>query len=310
MLIFIKLILFALTTTAFICYIHFAYTLDVYFQWIFNNNIQDMQQYDYIVVGAGSAGAILAMRLAEDKHNVLLLEAGGTAPPFLDIPLLAPIIQQTAYDWQYITVPQKYACKGLVNNQSRWPRGKILGGSSCLNYMAYVLGHRLDYDKWFPDFLESIAENNKSVVTSELRWNSNFADITLQAISELNHDIGDMNSKLNTGFMKAQLTMEDGKRWSTDKIMHKKSHPTLTILTHARANKVLVNLDKAEGIEFVRFGSKYISMARKGIILSAGAIESPKLLMLSGIGPREHLEDLAVIYYYQPKILLSLLVIV
>jgi len=105
----------------------------------------------------------------------LLLEAGGNVPFFLDIPLLGPLIQNSVYDWQYATVSQEHACKGLINNvniltylciytknldnyqdflqQSRWPRGKILGGSSRLNYMAYVLGHRLDYEKWFPDFV-------------------------------------------------------------------------------------------------------------------------------------------------------------
>ncbi|XP_011140802.2 glucose dehydrogenase [FAD, quinone] isoform X2 [Harpegnathos saltator] len=295
MLIFIKSISFVFLTaliTIFIIYIHFAYILDIYFQWIFNNNVQDMQQYDYIVVGAGSAGAILAAHLAEDEHKVLLLEAGGTAPPFLSIPLLAPAIQKTVYDWQYVTVPQKYACRGLINNQSIWPRGKVLGGSSRLNYMAYVLGHKLDYEEWFPDFL--LAENNDSVSTSELRWQSDFANVILEAIKELNYDIGNMNKKLTTGFMKVQLTMENGERWSSEKILHKKCKYSPVILTHTFATKVLVNLNKAEGIEFVRFGSKYTAVAKKGVILSAGVIESPKLLMLSGIGPRKHLNDLNI----------------
>ncbi|KAL6263737.1 hypothetical protein P5V15_003822 [Pogonomyrmex californicus] len=115
--------------------------------------------------------------------------------------------------------------------------------------MAYVLGHRLDYEKWFPDFI---------------------------------------------GFMKTQLTMENGKRWSSDRILNWKVNRALTILTHAHANKILVNLDKAEGIEFVRFGNKYTAIAKKGVILSAGAIESPKLLMLSGIGPKKHLETVGI----------------
>ncbi|XP_029671700.1 glucose dehydrogenase [FAD, quinone]-like [Formica exsecta] len=297
MFLFTKSVLFVFTgafTTIFLFYIHFAYMLDVSLQW-FSNNVRDMQQYDYIVVGAGSAGTIMATRLAEDKQSVLLLEAGGTAPLFLDIPLLAPMIQKTAYDWQYITVPQEHACKGLINNQSRWPRGKIVGGTSRLNYMAYVLGHRLDYETWFPDFMESVAENNKLVSIGELRWSSDFADVFLKAVKELNHDIGDMNLRLDTGFMKAQLTMENGRRWSLDKVLHQKSnYPNLTILTHARANKILVNFDKAEGIEFLRFGNKYTAIAEKGIILSAGAIESPKLLMLSGIGPKKHLKDLNI----------------
>ncbi|XP_072767522.1 glucose dehydrogenase [FAD, quinone] [Anoplolepis gracilipes] len=297
MFLFTKSLLFIFTGTSitlFLFYIHFAYMLDLYLQW-FYNNVRDMQEYDYIVVGAGSAGTILATQLAEDKQSVLLLETGGTAPFFLDIPLLAPMIQKTAYDWQYITVPQEHACKGLINNQSRWPRGKIVGGTSRLNYMAYVLGHRQDYETWFPDFMESIVENNKLVSIDELRWSSDFADVFLKAVKELNHNIGDMNLQLDTGFMKAQLTMENGRRWSSDKVLHQKSnYPNLTILTHARATKVLVNLDKAEGIEFLRFGNKYTAIAEKEIILSAGVIESPKLLMLSGIGPKKHLKDLNI----------------
>ncbi|XP_014477968.1 PREDICTED: glucose dehydrogenase [FAD, quinone]-like [Dinoponera quadriceps] len=295
MLIFMKSIQFMLLSISiivFIFYIHFAYLVDIYLQWIFNNNIKDMQQYDYIIVGAGSAGATLATHLTEGNHSILLLEAGGIPPLFLDIPFLASAIQKTAYDWQYVTVPQKHACKCLVNNQSIWPRGKILGGSSRLNYMAYVLGHQLDYGEWFPDFLQIVAENNDSVSISELKWQSDFANVILEALKELSHDVGDMNTKLDTGFMKVQLTMKNGKRWSTDQLLYEKHG--LTILTHALATKILVNSDKAEGIEFIRLDKKYTAMAKKGVILSAGVIESPKLLMLSGIGPRKHLEDLNI----------------
>ncbi|XP_012235578.1 glucose dehydrogenase [FAD, quinone]-like [Linepithema humile] len=295
--IFIKLLLLVLIstlTTIFFSYIYFAYILDVYFH-LFFDNVQNMQQYDYIVVGAGSSGAILATLLAEDnKYNVLLLEAGGDPPPFFDIPLIAPMIQKTPYDWQYITIPQEHACKALINNQSRWPRGKILGGTSRLNYMAYVLGHWMDYEKWFPDFTEAVAKNDDSVSISELRWNSMFADIILEALRELKHDVGNINLQLSTGFMKAQLTMKNGKRWSSDKVLYQKRNHALTILTHAYVTKILVNLDKAEGVEFIRFSEKYIAVANKGIILTAGAIESPKLLMLSGIGPKKHLEDLGI----------------
>ncbi|KAL0122268.1 hypothetical protein PUN28_007183 [Cardiocondyla obscurior] len=174
--------------------------------------------------------------------------------------------------------------------QSRWPRGKILGGSSRLNYMAYVLGHQLDYETWFPDF-DEFTKTDESISISKLKWNTDFADIFLEAIKESNHNISDLNLQLNTGFMKAQLTMENSKRWSSDKLLYKKFNNHLTVLTHAHATKILINLDKTEGIEFIRFGNKYTAIGKEGVILSAGAIESPKLLMLSGIGPKEHLKE-------------------
>ncbi|XP_011873623.1 PREDICTED: glucose dehydrogenase [FAD, quinone]-like [Vollenhovia emeryi] len=296
MFIFIRALLLVLISTLimlFLFYIRFTFILDTYFQWFFND-VRDMQQYDYIVVGAGSAGTVLAKHLAEDKHSVLLLEAGGTAPFFLDIPLLGPLIQNTVYDWQYVTVPQEHACKGLINNQSRWPRGRILGGSSRLNYMAYVLGHRLDYEKWFPDFAESVTESAESLSISELRWNSDFAEVILKAIEELNYNVSSVNAQLDTDFMKVQLTMENGGRWSSDKILYEKPNRLLTVCTHAHATKILINSNKAEGIEFVKFGRKYTAIAKHGVILSAGVIESPKLLMLSGIGPKEHLQEFGI----------------
>lgn len=103
-------------------------------------------------VGAGSAGSILAKRLADAGANILLVEAGGVPSYFFNIPIFTPLFLNTVYDWQYVTVPQENACKGLTNNQSAWPAGKILGGSSRINNMIYVRGHPKDYDPWFLDY--------------------------------------------------------------------------------------------------------------------------------------------------------------
>ncbi|XP_017765035.1 PREDICTED: glucose dehydrogenase [FAD, quinone]-like [Eufriesea mexicana] len=274
-------------------YLNLLYFFDIYKQWFFND-IKDFQLYDFIIVGAGTAGAILTTKLTEYGYTILLLEAGGTAPPFLDIPLLAPLIQNTPYDWKYITVPQQHACKGLKNNQSKWPMGKILGGTSRLNYMLYVRGHPLDYNDWFPDFTEPIKKNGGPIPVSDSEWNTGLADIILKGLQELHQDIGNINDNLKNGFMKVQLSMENGKRWSTDKLLHENLKNKLTIITHAYVENVLMQSNRAVGVQFVALNKTFKAMAEKGVILCAGAIGSPKILMLSGIGPKKHLEDLNI----------------
>merc|ERR1719232_1247166 len=104
--------------------------------------------YDYIVAGAGSAGCVVAGRLAEAGYSVLLVEAGGPAPVLAHIPGMVGFLQNSPIDWAYRTEPQTHSQWGYVNNASSWPRGKVLGGSSILNYMFYMRGHSKDYDEW------------------------------------------------------------------------------------------------------------------------------------------------------------------
>ncbi|XP_053977905.1 glucose dehydrogenase [FAD, quinone]-like isoform X1 [Hylaeus volcanicus] len=274
-------------------YLSFTYFFDNYKHRFFND-LNDLQVYDYIVVGAGTAGATLSARLAEQGHEILLLEAGGVAPPFLDIPLLAPLIQNSPYTWQHVTVPQQNACKGLTNNQSRWPMGKLLGGSSRLNYMLYVRGHPSDYDEWFPDFIEPITQNGGPMHICDLQWNTSLANVVLKGLEEMHQHIGNINKDYKHGFMKAQLSMKDGKRWSTDMLLYANFKKKITIITHAHVEKVLIESNRAIGIQFTTLNKIFKAIARKGVILSAGAIGSPKILMLSGIGPRKHLEELQV----------------
>ncbi|XP_033340102.2 glucose dehydrogenase [FAD, quinone] [Megalopta genalis] len=289
-------IIFAVTSTVAIIfsnYLRFTYFLDI-FSYKFFNGINDLQVYDYIIVGAGTAGATISARLAEYGYTVLLLEAGGVPPPFLDIPLLAPLIQNSPYDWQYTTVPQQNACKGLVNNQSRWPMGKLLGGTSRLNYMLYVRGHPLDYSDWLPDFIEPTKQNGGPMNINALKWNTNLSDIILKGLEELHQSIGNINEELKIGFMKPQLSMENGKRWSTDKLLHTNVQNRVNVITHAHVEKVLIESKKAVGVQFMSLNKVFKAIAKRGVILSAGAIGSPKILMLSGIGPKKHLEDLKI----------------
>ncbi|XP_015599134.1 glucose dehydrogenase [FAD, quinone] isoform X2 [Cephus cinctus] len=276
----------------FVYYLQLALIIEQCRDWLFKT-IQNDQVYDYIV-GAGSAGSVLAAKLANAKYKTLLIEAGGTPPAFFNIPILSPLFQQSVYDWQYSTVPQHHSCKGLINNQSVWPAGKILGGSSRLNYMAYVCGHAEDYADWFPDFIEPIIEKNGSLHVKEILWPTELSTAVLKGITEMGHSIRNINKELRTGFMKVQLTMKNGERWSSDQILHTKHLSTLTVITNAHVTKVLFKSNKAAGVEFVKFHTPLQSLAKKGIIISAGAIGSPKLLMLSGIGPKDHLQDLKI----------------
>ncbi|XP_003705938.2 alcohol dehydrogenase [acceptor] [Megachile rotundata] len=296
MLIFTKFIAFTVTSLMvflFSNYLSFTYFFDSYTHW-FYSKINDFEIYDYIIVGAGSAGATLSARLAENGYKVLLLEAGGAAPPFIDIPLLAPLIQNTPYDWNYMTVPQDNACKSLMHNRSKWPMGKLLGGTSQLNYMLYVRGHPLDYNEWFPDFIEPTTENGGPMHISDLQWHTDVANAILEGLKELHQDIGNINHDLKNGFMKAQIFSKNGKRWSTDKLLYKDFKDKLFIRTHAYVEKVLMESNRAVGVQYTTLNKTFKAIANHGVILSAGAIGTPKILMLSGIGPKDHLKDLKI----------------
>lgn len=270
-------------------------------------------------MGAGSAGAVLANRLSEDPAiKVLLLEAGGSENIFSDIPIAAATLQLTPIDWAYKTEPQELSCFGLENHQSNWPRGKILGGSSVLNYMLYVRGNKRDYDNWaangaygwswqevLPYFIKS-EDNQDPAVTSNgyhgtggLLTVSNPPDSTpiSFAFTEAGKQLGyahiDYNGPTQTGFSIPQATMRNGARCSTSKafLSSAKDRPNLHVITFAYVTKVVFNeFKRAVAVQFDRFQLSHQVYARKEIILSGGAINTPQLLMLSGIGPRDELE--------------------
>ncbi|XP_029851198.2 glucose dehydrogenase [FAD, quinone] [Ixodes scapularis] len=277
------------------------------------------QEYDYIIVGAGSAGAVLANRLSADPGlQVLLLEAGGSENVLADIPLVAATLQGSALDWGYRTITQEAACFGLHEGKSRWPRGKVLGGSSVLNYMLYVRGSPRDYDSWEeqgavgwswadvrPYFLRSehnrdpdIARNGHHNVGGPLSvmrapYATPLASAFVEAGVHLGYPARDINAGQLTGFMIPQGTLLDGRRHSTrraflDPVL---GRDNLHIAVFSHATKVELDASKtARGVHFERFGVPQVARVRKEVLLSAGAIGTPQLLMLSGIGPRSHLE--------------------
>ncbi|XP_008553797.1 glucose dehydrogenase [FAD, quinone] isoform X1 [Microplitis demolitor] len=261
----------------FINYLNIYFLLSSVIDYL-TNNLQDGQTYDYVIVGAGSAGITLAAKLIDAGHKIIIIEAGGTAPTFADIPVLAPLFQLSNYDWQYKTVPQNHSCKALINNQSLWPMGKILGGSSRLNYMAYVEGHQDDY-WWFDDYHNHKLSNES---TESPRWCSELCEAILQSVEEINQ-----SKKIDESFdfNKVKLTITDGERWSTDRLLKPRYGNNL---------KIKFKSNKAESVELTKWGKRFVVYGSKGVIISAGAIGTPKLLMLSGIGPRNQLEKLNI----------------
>ncbi|KAH0535514.1 glucose dehydrogenase [FAD, quinone]-like isoform X1 [Cotesia glomerata] len=273
--------IYAIAVFFFINYLNIFYSISTLIDYL-GSNFENGQFFDYVIVGAGSAGITLAAKLTDAGHKVVIIEAGGPAPPFADIPVLASLFQLSNYDWQYKTTSQKHACKALINNQSRWPMGKILGGSSRLNYMAYVEGHPQDY-QWFADY-----KSYKLNGVSDTRHCSELCDKILEGADKINQEAID-NELLE--FRKVQLTMINGERWSTDRLLNRNK---LTVITHALVNKIKFVNNKAEGVEFTKWKKIFTIYGTKGVIISAGAIGTPKLLMLSGVGPKEDLEKLKI----------------
>lgn len=278
-------------------------------------------EYDYIIVGSGSAGSVLANRLSEHSGvSVLLLEAGGNENLISDIPIAYQLLQKSRLDWSYQTTPQKHACFGLSGRSSFWPRGKVLGGTSVLNVMLYTRGNPNDYDQWpegwkwadvFPYFLKS--ENNKDFDIATNGFHSlerGFLDVGrapfvsplgrafVQSAPDLGYPIlRDLNGPSQSGFAIPQTTNRNGARCSTAKAFLYPAHkrPNLDILAYSMVTKVLFNSDRrAIGVEFDRFKLSHTVFARREVILSAGAINSPQLLLLSGVGPAKDLQRLGI----------------
>ncbi|XP_075231530.1 alcohol dehydrogenase [acceptor]-like [Lycorma delicatula] len=308
------LLVYSFCASLFTVFIYLHYGFDKLSSWITDDSVENV--YDYVIVGAGTAGSIVAAGLATDPDvSVIILEAGGSPSPLFDIPLSAPMLQLTPYDWQYKTVPQRYSCFGLTDKVSPWPRGKILGGSSRLNYMVYVRGHCNDYNTWSSDdneewtcneamkyFRRSERQTGRyhnnydthsrfgSVAVSDLKLNSPFADALLAAALELGFKPNiDLNTCNNTGFMKVQSTTLNGSRFSTDKLLYNKKN--IKILTNSHVEKVLLRRGyEAWGVRYWKRRQMRIVQARRAVILSAGTVATPQILMLSGIGPQRHLD--------------------
>jgi len=278
----------------------------------------DDRTYDYIIVGAGSAGCVLANRLsAQSADTVLLLEAGGAdSNPFIHMPAgLARLVGNARIDWQYYTEPEPE----LNGRRLYWPRGRVLGGSSSLNAMCYTRGHRLDYDEWAAlgadgwDYANVLPYFRKSedqargpsehhgvggpLSVEDLRFrnplSATFVEAALQCGLERNSDF---NGAVQDGVGFYQVTQRRGRRCSAAVAYLRpvSRRGNLEILTRCLATRVLFQGKRAVGVEYRSGGELHRARAECEVILAAGAIASPQLLMLSGIGRADELRALGI----------------
>ncbi|XP_034232426.1 glucose dehydrogenase [FAD, quinone]-like [Thrips palmi] len=276
--------------------------------------------YDFIVVGGGSAGSTVAGRLAGNGFNVLLLEAGGPPPWWatlgtIDIPIFGPLWQRTDLDWTYTTESQKHSCGAFNNEASLWPRGKVLGGSGRLNNMVYLRGHEKDWESWGFSSASQLhyfkkSENHLGLYKTDTRhhnvdgWlpvsdipmTTDLSKAVLNAAEELGYFVGDLNTMTQTGFMEVQTTTFNGSRFAADSaFLYTKKLPNLHIRTNSHVSRVLLDgNNEAKGVEYYHVNGWHKARSRHGVILSAGAIGSPQILLHSGIGPTDHLSDLEI----------------
>jgi len=267
------------------------------------------ESFDYIIVGAGSAGCVLANRLSEDgRHSVLLLEAGGKdSNPLIQVPMVSGLIYfWKSINWNYVTAPQPHLDGRAVN----WPRGKVLGGSSSINGMMYMRGHRADYDIWagkglpgwgyadiLPYFrrseghLERLSDAYHGTagplaVVKAKGENPLYGEFLAAGAAEGFKANGDFNGPDQEGLGLYDFNIRDGRRESTATAFLRPAmdRPNLTVWTRALATKILLENGRATGLELTRDGTPVRVTVRREIILSGGAINTPQLLQLSGIG--------------------------
>jgi choline dehydrogenase len=272
---------------------------------------------DYVIVGAGSAGCVLAGRLSEDPAvSVTLLEAGGADKARnISVPAAFGQLFRTADDWDFATEPET----GCDDREMYWPRGKVLGGSSSINAMIYIRGNRLDYDAWrdagcegwgfedvLPYFLRSegnsrgtskLHNGDGPLTVSDQRSPHLISHAYVEAASQAGFPLNpDFNGEHHDGFGIYQVTQRGGKRCSTATAFLKPAadRSNLSVVTGAHASRIVVERGRAVGVEAIVDGTKQVFRADREIILAGGAIGTPQLLLLSGVGPAAELSSLGI----------------
>ncbi|MCJ1885083.1 choline dehydrogenase [Pseudomonas sp. LA21] len=275
-------------------------------------------EYDYVIIGAGSAGCVLAKRLGENPAlRILVLESGPVDRSWtIDMPsAVGIVVGGTRFNWSYTSEPEP----GLDNRRIGPPRGRTLGGSSSINGMVYIRGHARDYDGWaergcegwsyrevLPYFIR--AQNHRDGADA-YRGDAGLLHVTpgdispplcrafIEAGQQAGYDFSrDLNGYRQEGFGPVDRTTRDGKRWSTARgyLAEALKGGNVTVATSALSRRILFDGNQAYGVEFEMDGELHQVRARQEVLLSAGAINSPQLLMLSGVGPAQDLARLGI----------------
>src|SRR5690606_29918746 len=279
---------------------------------------QPLPEFDYIVVGAGSAGCALARRLSDDRSlRVLVLEAGGpnSTDPAVTTPGRWVSLMGSALDWGYTTEPEA----GMNGRRIAFPRGKVVGGCSVINAMTFIRGHRLDFDGWAREGNTGWSYDELLPVFNRIEDNSRGAstyrgdggplrvsDCTdphrghhafLEAASTLGYQASPTwdfhQPALENGAGFYQKNIKDGRRHSAAEafLVPVLDRSNLQVITRAQATRIVVEKGRAVGLEYVRDGSRQQVRVAREIVLCGGVVDSPKLLMLSGSGPADHLRS-------------------
>jgi len=278
----------------------------------------DGEAFDYIIVGAGSAGCVLADRLSEDgRSSVLLLEYGGSDRSiFIQMPAALSIpMNSRTYNWGYQSEPEPH----LGGRRIACPRGKVLGGSSSINGMVYARGHPLDFERWeqegakgwgYPGVLpyfrraESFQGSGDAyrgdagpLTTANGRKLNPLYDAFIEAGRQAGYGVSaDLNGERQEGFGALGMTVKNGVRWSTANAYLRPAmkRPNLRVATHALATRIVFNRRRAVGVRYQGRGREQTATARGEVVLCGGPINSPQLLKLSGVGPAEELRSFGI----------------